>query len=116
MNFENELFIILIATSPIFVLVGLLLVKFPPKSINSSLGYRTKQSKSSPEKWAFSQLYAGVQIIKSGVMGCLIAVGCLFISSEGFRDVIIGLIAVFVLSLYPIYKTEKAMRQKFDSN
>lgn len=113
MNFTNELFLILISVSPIFIIVGFLMMKFPPKSINSLLGYRTKQSRSSTDKWKFSQVYSAIQLMKSGLFGSLIAFGCLFLDSDGTEDVFVGLLLVLVLAFYPIYKTEKAIKQKF---
>ena len=114
MNFTNELFLTLISVSPILIIVGFLILKFPPKSINSFIGYRTKQSKSSPDKWKFAQIYAAIQLMKSGLIGSLLAFGALFLESEGTTDVFIAIMIVLVLAFYPVFKTEKAMRIKFD--
>ena len=96
------------------LIVGFLILKFPPKSINSFIGYRTKQSKSSPDKWKFAQIYAAIQLMKSGLIGSLLAFGALFLESEGTTDVFIAIMIVLVLAFYPVFKTEKAMRIKFD--
>ena len=109
----NALFVILIATCPLFILIGWLMLKFPPKSINMWYGYRTKQSKSTTDKWKFSQPYAAIQLIKSGLLGSCLSIPAMFIDlSEGIA-VVIGLGVILMLVIYPYYKTEKAMRQKF---
>ena len=89
------------------------MMKFPPKSINSLIGYRTKQSKSLLDKFRFSQVYSAIQLMKSGVIGCLIAFGSLFIESEVTADNIIALLLVLAPAFYPIYKTEKTLKLKF---
>lgn len=42
--FENPLFLIPITSGPLFMIAGLVLLKFPPKKINSLYGYRTNSS------------------------------------------------------------------------
>ena len=42
----------------IFMLMGIIMFKFPPKSINSLYGYRTASSMQSQTKWDFAQKYS----------------------------------------------------------
>ena len=89
------------------------MLKFPPKSGNMMYGYRTIQSKSTVEKWNFSQPYSAIQFIKSGLIGCCLAIAGLFVTVEEGAGVAVGLGLLAVLTIYPIYKTESAMKQKF---
>jgi uncharacterized membrane protein len=114
MTFTNQLFIILITISPILIITGFLMMKFPPKSINSLIGYRTKQSKSSIDKWRFAQVYSAIQLMKSGLLGSMLGFGAIFLDGEGTISVFIAIMIVLVLVYYPFYKTEQAMRMKFD--
>jgi uncharacterized membrane protein len=112
--FDNPLFFILIITFPILILVGVILLKFPPKSRNGIYGYRTKQARSSDEKWGFSQPYSAIQLIKVGVFGCAIAFFTLFFKVEENTGGQLGSLIILIFACYPIYKTERAMRKKFD--
>ena len=69
-RFENVLFGLPLATGIIFIAVGALLYKFPPKSINFLYGYRTKNSMKTQERWDFAQIYAAKTIIKVGFILC----------------------------------------------
>ena len=109
----NPIFITLITTCPFFIIIGWVMLKFPPKSSNMTYGYRTKQSRSSVDKWNFSQPYSAIQFIKSGLIGCCLSMVALFFKISEGPGVAIGLGLVFILTAYPIYKTEKALKQKF---
>jgi len=115
MNFTSDLFIILISTGPILIIAGYLMLKFPPRSMNSLIGYRTKQSRSSLDKWNFSQTFSAVQIIKSGIIGSSISVGVMLTGIEEYKTAIVGFVIVLFLVGYPVYKTEKAIKRKFGS-
>ncbi len=109
----NPIFIILIATCPIFIITGWVMLKFPPKSSNMNYGYRTKQSRSSVDKWNFSQPYSAIQFIKSGLIGCCLSMITLFFKVDEASGAAIGIGLVLMLTVYPIYKTEKVLKQKF---
>lgn len=113
MNFTSDLFIILILVGPIFIVLGFLMLKFPPRSVNSMVGYRTKQSKSSQNKWDFAQTYSAVQLIKSGIIGSVIAFAAILPGLEEYKNAFVGLAIVLLLVIFPFYKTEKAIKLKF---
>ena len=64
---ENPFTIPLLICGMIFFVVGLLLLFFPPKKINSLYGYRTPNSMKSQERWDFSQKYSSNLMWKCGV-------------------------------------------------
>ena len=49
---------LLSSTGLIFIIMGLIMYKFPPKKINSLYGYRTGSSMKNQKKWDFAQKYS----------------------------------------------------------
>jgi uncharacterized membrane protein len=56
--FENPLVNITFLCGLLFIIAGYILLKFPPKNINSLYGYRTSSSMENQEKWDFAQNYS----------------------------------------------------------
>ncbi|MAN27097.1 MULTISPECIES: SdpI family protein [Mesonia] len=112
---ENPFTIPLLICGMIFFVVGLLLLFFPPKKINSLYGYRTPNSMKSQERWDFSQKYSSNLMWKCGVGIALLSLLGLVLPdwSSSTQSVLV----VFVL-LVPIiiifWKTEKAIKNKFE--
>jgi len=50
------------------VIIGTLLLKHPPKDINSTIGYRTKKSSKNQETWDFAQRLAGKVFLIIGIV------------------------------------------------
>jgi len=48
--FDNPLFLIPSTSGLIFILAGFIMLKFPPKKINSLYGYRTSSSMKNQER------------------------------------------------------------------
>lgn len=48
----------LLTVGLIFMLMGIIMYKFPPKKINGLYGYRTASSMQSQNKWDFAQKYS----------------------------------------------------------
>jgi uncharacterized membrane protein len=91
MNFDNQLFLIPIITGPIFVIAGIIMLKFPPKKINSLYGYRTFSSMKSQERWNFSQKYSAQELIKLGFILTLSSlIGLVFDLNENL-GIVVGL-------------------------
>ncbi|MGB1316396.1 MAG: SdpI family protein [Chitinophagales bacterium] len=55
-------------TSLVFIIIGFIQLKFPPKEINPLYGYRSKQAKSSEKKWHFAQQYSAKWMIWIGIV------------------------------------------------
>ncbi|OMP32016.1 SdpI family protein [Mangrovimonas sp. DI 80] len=51
MPVDNPLFLIPASSGTIFVLLGLIMLKFPPKTINPIYGYKTGSSMKNQERW-----------------------------------------------------------------
>ncbi|WP_442413943.1 SdpI family protein [Mesonia sp.] len=62
-------------TGAVFLLVGFLMNRFPPREINSFYGYRSAKSMKSQEAWDFAQAFSSKLMMKSGLF--LVAFGLL---------------------------------------
>lgn len=66
-------------TGGVFLVAGLIQLRFPPRSINHIYGYRTARSMKSAESWYFAQRYSARIMIGMGlILGLLAVVGRLF--------------------------------------
>ena len=113
MNYLNPLFLIPFSTGIIFVIAGLILLKFPPKKINHLYGYRTKNSMEDQERWDFAQVFSSKLMIKYGLYLSLISIVGLFLKIDAMVSMVIGLGLMFVVVFALFIKTEKAIRKNF---
>ena len=112
--FENSLFIIPLLTGITFSLAGFIMLKFPPKKINSLYGYRTASSMKSNERWSFAQNYSSKEMIK---LGFILAACCVFgflPIFDNFTNMIIGLTLMIMTTIILLLRVEKAIKNKFD--
>ena len=115
MNFLNPIFIIGITTGPILLLAGLIMLYKPPKKINDFYGYRTKQSMKNQAHWDFAQEFSSQKLIQSGFYYSLSALPFLFFEVGEVSAIIVSIILLVVFIGYPLYTTEKALKEKFNS-
>ena len=113
---QNTLFIISTSTGIIFIITAIITSKYPPKKINMFYGYRTKKSMQSKDRWDFAQIYSTESLYKYGILLTFIGILCLFTSFSEVAATIIGLIIIFILIGLLMYKTEKAIDEKFGSD
>jgi len=52
----------------LMILIGVLVFKYPPKKINSFIGYRTSKSMKNQKNWNFANNYAGKLSINIGII------------------------------------------------
>lgn len=115
MSFSNPAFIVQLLTGTIFIVAGMIMLKWPPKKINWIYGYRTMSSMKSQDRWDFAQQYSAKEMIRFGTIQLMISLLSLFFNpKEGIGTVIsLGLLIAFTLVL--IAKTERAIKEKFVS-
>ena len=115
MSFSNSAFIVQVLTGTIFIVAGMIMLKWPPKKINWIYGYRTMSSMKSQDRWDFAQQYSAKEMIWFGTIQLMISLLILFFNpKEGISTVIsLGLLIAFTLVL--IAKTERAIKEKFVS-
>ena len=65
---DNAVFTIPMISGIIFFMTGIIMIKFPPKHINSFYGYRTKSSMQNKLAWTFAQKYSALEMLKLGAL------------------------------------------------
>ncbi|EGV43506.1 SdpI family protein [Bizionia argentinensis JUB59] len=112
---ENPIFFIPVSTGLIFIVVGLVMLIFPPDKINSLYGYRTKNSMKTKETWGFAQKYSSKEMMKLGALLSMTGLlGFIYQPSENTATIIgSGLIILVVIVL--IIRVEAAIKRKFKS-
>lgn len=98
----------------IFMLVGCIMLLFPPKTINSLYGYRTSRSMKNQEQWVFAQKYSSKLLIFSGFILSLISLTGFFIHLQNNTEAILSTILVILAIVPVLVKTEKAIKSRFD--
>jgi carbon starvation protein CstA len=58
----------------VFIPLGFILMKYPPKGINIMYGYRTSLSMKNQDTWDVSQKYGGFSMIIFGAINVILAV------------------------------------------
>ncbi|MEF9934742.1 MAG: SdpI family protein [Clostridium sp.] len=98
----------------IYIFSGVLLYKFPPKSINSFYGYRTSRSMKNEEVFAEANSYSGKLIINTGFIYISIAIFMIGLTYE-FENLfwvtywgIIGFVLIFLGVVF--LKTESHLK------
>lgn len=110
---NNPLFLIPATSGLIFILAGILLLKFPPKKINSFYGYRTGSSMKNQERWDFSQKYAAIEMIKLAAVLSLSSIIGLFYDPEGDLGAYLGLGFMLLMLVILLIRVEKGIKNKF---
>lgn len=106
--------IILGLTGIIYLIAGLIQLKYPPKKINSLYGYRTKLSMKSKEAWDFAQKYSANKFAQVGLAMLTIGIVSIFLPSDtGEFQAWISVLLVILFSGIIIYLTEKKLKENF---
>jgi len=118
-------FIVLVILLPVIMIFsGCILIKFPPKNINSVMGYRTKASMKSTEAWTFAQDYSGKLMLKTSSIVMPITV-IVFIAvwlaarhSSALVYVALGLVLVqlVVVAAITVFCTERELKRRFPNS
>lgn len=100
-------------TGVVFAALGSLLYYSPPSEINGLIGYRTKRSMKSQERWDFSQKYSSKIMGFCGLGLIVLSLLSYFIPVDiGVKQ--IGGVSLLLLSaVYMIVRTEMALSKKF---
>ena len=113
MSWIDKIFELQFVFGFIFLIFGLLMLKFPLKSINTIYGYRTTNSMSSIEKWHFSQKYSAILISKLAILQMFTSfLGIFFKYSTSLHDAV-GFISVILNCVILIIVTERKLKSEF---
>jgi len=105
---------VLAAVGGVFLLLGILMKIFPPKKINSILGYRTKLSMKNNDTWNEAQRYGAYSSIVVGVI-CIVVGICIHVFFKNNEN-IIGMICFIIVVICDYLVDEHHLRTIFDSN
>lgn len=111
--FDNPLFLIPSTSGLIFLFAGFIVLKFPPKKINSLYGYRTNSSMKNQERWDFSQKYSAIEMIKLSIILTLSSIFGLIFNPDGRLGMFLGLGLVILMVVFLLMRVEKAIKNKF---
>ena len=115
MSFSNPAFIVQLLTGTIFIVAGMIMLKWPPKKINWIYGYRTMSSMKSQDRWDLAQRYSAKEMIRFGTIQLLISLISLFFNPNEGIGVVMGLGLFITFTIVLIVKTERAIKEKFSS-
>ena len=113
MTVLKPMFIILAGTGAVFIVMGLVMLKYPPKQINDWYGYRTTNSKKSQERWEFAQRHSSKIMTRIGQVLAIVSFPAAQFSIERMLGAIIAIVIVVASGMFIIVNTEKALREKF---
>lgn len=119
MAFGYIMLLVILIMPLMMVGFGLLLMKNPPKKINSYYGYRTRRSVRSQETWDFAHYYFGKLWLVCGLVSLPISLVplCLVLGKSEQVISVAGLIVLGIqtlLLLVTILLAERALMKNFD--
>ncbi len=106
-------------TPALMIIFGRIMVKHPPKSINTSYGYCTSMSRKNQDTWDFAQIYCGKLWWKIGWIIMPFGI-IIMIPVIGKNIDIIGMLGTIVaivqgtIMLLTIFIVERALKKNFD--
>jgi uncharacterized membrane protein len=113
MDWTNPAFLIPGASSPFYIIAGVVMYYYPPTKINSLYGYRTPRSIKSQQRWNFAQIYSSKQMVIWGAVMLIAAILASFIELKMAFQFLIGLGILFLFTAIPIIKTEHELKQRY---
>lgn len=113
MNWTDPLFLCSRLTAVSFIILGMVMKRYPPKEINDFYGYRTSRSKVSQEAWDFAQVYSSELIIWVGFYNGLGAVLGLFVGLSTGWSLAVFMAILIVSCIYLFTKTESELKRRF---
>lgn len=116
MSWLNYIFSLFIPT--IFILVGFILWKHPPKEINGVSGWRTEQSEKNQQTWDFANLLGAKCTLVFGIIEFLCTFIYLFFTSDfdeneaGMFMIVLAIIQSACFAIVYVY-VERKLREHF---
>lgn len=111
----TPLFIIPAFTGLVFIVCGLVMLKFPPKNINGIYGYRTPNSIKNKEQWNFAQKYASEEMLKLGCLLIVFSVIGLLYQPTAMLSSFIEITVFICTAIALIVRVESAIKTKFNT-
>ena len=111
---DNAVFTIPMISGIIFFMTGIIMIKFPPKHINSFYGYRTKSSMQNKLAWTFAQKYSALEMLKLGALLTFFSLIGFFFKPDETTGKFVGVGLVILMVIILIIRVEVAIRKKFN--
>ncbi len=100
----------------ILAICGYWLYRYPPKEINSSVGYRTKTSMRDQRSWDYAQRLGGRMLIYAGlsciVLSCAVMAVCYIFSYDPFYGMIVSMIVALISIAIGMAFSEKELKKR----
>jgi len=98
----------------ILISIGILFKVKPPESINSIYGFRTPSSMKDQAHWDYAHQYSAKLSIYLG-LACMAASSLgRFLQLSEITETFVGVGWLILISIILIYRTEKALKKRFD--
>ncbi len=98
-----------------FALTGLVLMKYPPESINNSLGYKTPFAMKNKETWNEGNRFCGKMLLIGGSIFIPFSILFRYLYSNNLAlSMRISSLGVFIIAIGCIVYTEIHLRMIFD--
>lgn len=115
-NWDSQSLTVLGLSGILFIIVGGIMIFFPPKKINNLYGYRTSSSMSSQERWDFAQRYSALLLIKGGAFTTVLGVIISLLPISKRTDILLSTPTLLAVVFLLFFKTERALRKHFGKN
>lgn len=119
MGYVIAMFIFNLLIPVLMIIIGKMMYKHTPKTINGVYGYRTSMSMKNEDTWKFAHDYCGRLWYKIGLIMLIpsVLVQLPFVKSStdtiGIMTVVLETVQICVM-IASIFPTEKALRKTFD--
>ncbi|WP_177764562.1 SdpI family protein [Flavobacterium sp. I3-2] len=95
----------------IFIIMGIIMYKFPPKKINGLYGYRTTSSMESQSKWDFAQKYSAKVMTFIGIGMFIFSFTRTLLPFDDDQNAIFGVAILLISVIILIVVVEKKLKQ-----
>ena len=107
----NPLFITLGSCGIIFIVMGFIMSKKPPKEINNLYGYRTPRAMKNQKIWDYAQVYSAKVMMKYGGYFLLLCLPGYFIDMAPEMAAGVGLIVLLIGVAFMILQVETHLKK-----
>ncbi len=113
MNLFSPFFLILGLSGLCIAAAGWFQLRFPPKKINGTYGYRTVKSMANDGAWHFAQDYSSRRMLRYGLVMCVISPLGWFLHWNPIVEAVLGLLVLVPPIVLVVVTTERAISQQF---
>lgn len=105
--------IVALLTGIIFMFLGLIMMKYPPKKINYFYGYRMPSVMKSQERWDFAQKFSAIKSFQLGVVLFVVSFLNPLIGISQVQSCVLGICVMILGCAHMVFVTEKAIKMNF---